>query len=296
MHSSNNPDKVIVVAEFTTNHIGNMNRLKTMIRYAKESGADMIKLQKRDLKTFYTADEMSKPYRSPFGKTFADYRYGIELTKEQFKMVDRECEKQGIQWFASVLDYPSYEFLKDFNMPLIKLPSTISNDRSYMKRIAKEYNGDIVISTGFTDTEYEKFILDLFGNKSNMLYLLQCTSAYPAPQEIIQLGVVRHYSKLSMQYPNIISGYSSHDPGALGCQMAVAAGAKMIEKHVKLGNLDWVHFDEVAVDMENGDFKIFVDQVRHAEKMCGSEIKSIKKEEHHKYHVKSKKDEYTVIK
>jgi hypothetical protein len=30
--------------------------------------------------------------------------------------------------------------------------------------------------------------------------------------------------------------------------MAVAAGARMIEKHVKIGDLDWVHFDGVAID------------------------------------------------
>ena len=40
--------------------------------------------------------------------------------------------------------------------------------------------------------------------------------------------------------------------------MAVAAGAVMIEKHVKLSSVDWSHFDEVALDLGTDEFKNFV--------------------------------------
>jgi N-acetylneuraminate synthase len=65
--------------------------------------------------------------------------------------------------------------------------------------------------------------------------------------------------------------------------MAVAAGARMIEKHVKFGDVSWAHFDQVAVDLVNGDFKRFVEEIRNAEIICGEEEKKIHATEHHKY-------------
>ena len=43
-----------IVAEITTNHQGDMGKLLKMISLAKESGADYVKLQKRDVETFYS--------------------------------------------------------------------------------------------------------------------------------------------------------------------------------------------------------------------------------------------------
>ena len=114
--------------------------------------------------------------------------------------------------------------------------------------------------------------------------MLQCSSSYPTPPEACQLSVVRHYDKIKDQVNGeLYPGYSSHDVGSLGCMLAVAAGARMVEKHVKLGNLDWVHFDGVALDLYDDQFKDFVKDVRRAEVMAGTETKKIHPSEHHKY-------------
>jgi sialic acid synthase SpsE len=276
--------KVIVVAEFTNNHIGDRKRLLKMIELAKESGADMIKLQKRDVDTFYTETELSKPYKSPYGNTLGDYRRGVELSEELFELVDIECRRLEIPWFVSVLDWNSYLFMQQFDVPLLKLPSTISNHKNYLLRVGDDFKGDLVISTGFTDTSYENFVLENFVSEDRNLFLLQCTSSYPTPPEACQVSVVRHYDELSTsKYPNLFSGYSSHDIGSLGCMLAVAAGAKMLEKHVKLGDLEWIHFDGVAIDLYNNRFKDFIHDVRKSELICGTKTKVIHSQEHHKY-------------
>ena len=107
----------------------------------------------------------------------------------------------------------------------------------------------------------------------------------PTPGDEVQIGVVRHYYKLSQKYKFIKAGFSSHDLGSLGSMLAIAAGAVMVEKHVKLGSAEWAHFDDVAVDLINGDFKKYVNDLRKAELMIGSEIKKIQPSEHHKYFI-----------
>ncbi|NUQ81820.1 MAG: N-acetylneuraminate synthase family protein [Bacteroidetes bacterium] len=273
---------VLIVAELTTNHFGDRMRLERMIRASKSAGADFIKLQKRDVDSFYTPDQLKSPYFSPFGNTFGDYRYQLELSKDDFAFVDQLCKEIGIGWFVSVLDEPSFYFMLDLKPAMIKLPSTISEKKDYLKFVAGHYHGDLVLSTGMTTMDYEQFVIENF-KTNNKLYLLQCNSAYPTPLHDCHIGVIRHYHELSRQYPRIIPGYSSHDLGWKASALAVAAGARMLEKHVKWGNTEWAHFDAVAVDLTTQAFTEYVDHVREAELIVGSEIKTIQSSEHHKY-------------
>ncbi|WP_294639493.1 N-acetylneuraminate synthase family protein [uncultured Aquabacterium sp.] len=284
-HASTRPDspnRVSIVAELTTNHFGDRTRLERMIRASKAAGADFIKLQKRDVAGFYTPEQLASPYVSPFGKTFADYRYQLELSKEDFLFVDQLCNEVGIGWFASVLDQVSFEFMQDLNPAMVKLPSTISEHTDYLKYVADTYDGAVVLSTGMTDAEYENFVLENF-SKCSQLYLLQCNSAYPTPLHDCNVGVVRHYHDLSLKHDRIIPGYSSHDFGWKASALAVAAGARMLEKHVKLGNTEWAHFDAVAVDLTTPAFKEYVDNIRETEMIVGESEKRINESEHHKY-------------
>ena len=139
------------------------------------------------------------------------------------------CRENEIIWSSSILDLESYNYMLKYDPYLIKLPSTISNHRNFLKKVASQTKIDIVVSTGYTDKEYENFILENFKTVEN-LFLLQCVSSYPAPPESCQISVIRHYSRLrNLNHNNIVPGYSSHDVGSLASQLAVAAGAKMIE-------------------------------------------------------------------
>lgn len=282
-----NESRIAVVAELTTNHFGDRVRLERMIRASKAAGANYVKLQKRDVSTFYTKDELASAYVSPFGNTFGEYRYQLELSFEDIQFVDQLCKKIGIGWFASVLDQASFEMMKSFTPAFIKLPSTISEHTNYLSYVADSYTGNLVLSTGMTDTQYEKFILKKF-SRCKSVYLLQCNSAYPTPLYDCNIGVVRHYHELSKRYPFVVPGYSSHDFGWMASTLAVAAGARMLEKHVKLGRTEWGHFDAVAVDLETTAFKEYVDKIREAEMIIGSETKSINQSENHKYRVQNK--------
>ena len=133
-----------------------------------------------------------------------------------------------------------------------------------------------------TGSDYEDWLLANFVN-CDKLYLLQCNSAYPTPNSDCNVAVVRHYQQLSEADPRIVPGYSSHDFGWLASALAIAAGGRMIEKHVKLGNTDWAHFDAVAVDLTTSDFRDYVAQLRAAEEMVGTGVKRVNPSEHHKY-------------
>ncbi|MCW3837122.1 N-acetylneuraminate synthase family protein [Sphingomonas canadensis] len=281
-HAVDGGSRAAIVAELTTNHFGDRTRLERMIRAARAAGADYVKLQKRDVESFYSKEQLDSAYVSPFGPTFRDYRNALELSLEDFGFVDDLCKSLGIKWFASVLDEPSFRFMLEIDPGIVKLPSTISEHTDYLAYVARNYRGEVVLSTGMTGQEYERWVLDTFVH-SPKLHLLQCNSAYPTPHRDCHVAVVRHYHELSRTEPRIVPGYSSHDHGWLASALAVAAGAQMLEKHVKLGNTEWAHFDAVAVDLTTPAFKEYVDRVREAEMIVGREEKQVTESEHHKY-------------
>lgn len=278
--------EVQITAEITTNHFGDRGRLERLIRASKAAGADFIKLQKRDVETFYTADQLSSPYVSPFGSTFGDYRRALELDKDDFRWVDELCRQLGIRWFVSILDQPSFEYMMDLEPELVKIPSTISEHTDYISYVSANYKGPLVLSTGMTDQNYERWILETFADQERV-YLLHCNSAYPTPDAHCNIGVVQHYAELADDHPHLVPGYSSHDHGWIASALAVAAGARMVEKHVKLGNTEWAHFDAVALDLTTKSFEEYVQQVRKAQVMLGSRTKRITESEHHKYSVRA---------
>lgn len=279
-----NPDHVLIVAELTNNHLGEADRLVEMIERSKESGADLIKVQKRDVDSFYSKEQLNSYYWSPYGTTLGDYRRGVELNDELLDLLQETCRKCDIDWFCSVLDYPSFEKIRPFKPKLIKIPSTISNHRDYHARLAASYHGPIVVSTGLTESEYVNHVLETY-SKNEVLYLLHCVSAYPTPRSECNVAVVNTYNALAVGNRRILPGYSSHDLGSTGCMLAVAAGARMLEKHVKLGNVDWIHFDKVAIDLTDDEFARFVSDIRMAEEMVGCGDKRVTASEHHKYTV-----------
>ena len=280
--SSKRDWSVSVIAEITTNHFGDRARLERMVRAAKAAGADYVKIQKRDVETFYSADQLNAPYKSPFGNTFGDYRRQLELSSDDFEFLETLCKRIGIFWFASILDLPSYHFIRELKPTLIKLPSTISEHTDYLAAVAQDADCGIVLSTGMTDRAFENWVLETF-NKVPNLYMMQANSAYPTPASDCNVAVVRHYHGLSRKYPYIIPAYSSHDEGWFGSALAIAAGARMIEKHVKFGNTEWAHFDAVALDLTTPDFRDYVTKLREAEVIVGAEEKSVAPSEHHKY-------------
>lgn len=274
--------QVLVTAEITTNHAGNLGQAKTMVRLAHSSGANLVKFQMRDVENFYSTEVLDGSYPSPFGKTFREYRNALELSDESFSELGELAKELGVGWFLSVLDEKSLDRAIGLGVTTIKIPGTMSRKRDFIRTVVDKFDGDLVFSTGMTSANYIEWLLDLVGERRR-IYLLHANSAYPTPTEDCNVRVVSSYSDLSDKFPNITPGYSSHDDGWFGSVLAVALGAKMIEKHVKLGSSETVHFDSVALDLATNEFRDYVDHIRKAELALGDGEKRITPSEHHKY-------------
>ena len=79
----------------------------------KNSNTTSIPLNKRDeLRT------------TPWGKmTYFEYKKKIEFSKNEYDEINSYCKLLGIDWSASAWDTKSIDFLTQYDLPFIKVPS-----------------------------------------------------------------------------------------------------------------------------------------------------------------------------
>lgn len=256
------------VAEMTINHLGNLNLLLRMVESAVKAGATSIKMQKKDVETFYSQEKLDRSYDSPYGKTYRDYRSTFEFDNgSDWCCFSVRCATRGIPWFVTLQDIPSLDFMLDhyrIYSHCLRFKIASSNARNWLfleelsRRVSKEY--EIVLSVaGSTLPEIEK-ALNFFSDHKR-IYLLHCVAEYPCPVERLRLGNIA-VLKREFGSDQVRIGYSGHEKGITGSIAAAALGAEMIERHFCLSRQSFVHHIECS--LEPDEFKQMVGEVGNA--------------------------------
>lgn len=235
--------KVHIIAEIGINHNGDLDIAKKLIRLAAVAGCDSVKFQKRNPDVCVPEHQKSVMRDTPWGRmTYLEYKYKVEFGKEEYDEIDRYCKENEIQWSASPWDLDSLEFLMQYDLPYIKLPSAHLTNVELLKA-CRETGKDIILSTGMSTVDEIDEAVKIFSwpPPKNKLTLLHCNSTYPAPIEELNLSCIntlreRYSDEL---YPNIDIGYSGHE-FRLGTSVAtVLLGATVIERHITLDRTMW---------------------------------------------------------
>ena len=224
--------KTYIIAEIGINHQGDINIAKKLIDIAAAAGCDAVKFQKRNPDVCVPEEQKSKP-RSWQGEnmTYLEYKYKIEFGKEEYDEIDRYCKQQDIAWSASPWDLDSLEFLMQYDLPFIKLPSAMLTNDELLKA-CKKTNKKVIISTGMsTLEEIEHAISILDGHERKHLYaVLHCNSTYPAPLNELNLSAIQ---TLKNEFQCEV-GYSGHELTLGTTVSSVLLGATILERHITL--------------------------------------------------------------
>ena len=274
------PKSLEIISEFTTNHQGNTEKLDILMKSCIDAKCKIIKFQRRDVGNFYDKKTLEKKYITPISKNFYQYRKNLEFNEEQLDLISYYKKKFDLKVIFSALDVKSYLELKQRKFKYFKIPSTISEHKKFINFLANERNQLTYISTGMTDQKYVNYILNKFKNQK--IVLMHAVSSYPTKFENINLNIVSKYKELAENNNKIRVGYSSHDIGFLGSMLAVAAGATVIEKHIKIGHTPWMHFDDTAIDAKL-ELPLFIENLNKTFVSLGDKKKKVYNFEHHKY-------------
>ncbi len=223
-----------VVAEIGHNHQGSVEKAKELFRAARDCGVDAVKLQKRDNRTLFTRAAYEAPYdnENSFGATYGEHREALELGRDEYLELQAFARELGLVFFATAFDGASADLLAELDVPAFKIASGDLGNTPLLRRVAS-FGKPLVLSTGGATIEDVDRAVDAVAGLNDQICLLQCTAAYPASVEELNLGVI---ATLRERYPDFVVGLSDHQDGIAMSLVAYMLGARVIEKHFTLSH------------------------------------------------------------
>jgi sialic acid synthase SpsE len=208
-----------IIAEIGINHNGEFDCAKDMILRARQCGADVAKFQVYDPETVLDREH-------PDIKPWWDLILQTQFTQAQWRELAAYCDEVGIEFFCSVFDMDDVDWLN----PLVKrwkIASRSMYDAELAEAIA-ETRKPVIVGWGYFD-----------GRNAAILYrrmakILYCVSKYPAPFEDHDFL----YGGRSVFRSGQFDGFSDHSQGTFLARVAMALGARIIEKHFTFDHFD----------------------------------------------------------
>ncbi len=208
-----------IVAEFTYNHFGDINRAKRMIVEAKKAGATCVKFELRNNDNYYRNNSEIRNRRSKY-----------EFSGEQISEFVAHCKKVNIGWFASVHDIDSLKKIIPFHPKYIKIASREARSFEFLKKVVEinKKKFPIIISTGaLTFTQIKKIALLM---RYERLTFLHTSCLYPSDIDDLNMNRIKKMKELF----DCKIGYSGHEEGFIPSLYACFLGVDYIERHFTL--------------------------------------------------------------
>jgi N-acetylneuraminate synthase len=266
-----------IVAEIGINHNGSIDIAKDLIRAAVHAGVNAVKFQKRTPALCVPTEQQNVMRETPWGYiSYMDYRGRVEFGEPEYREIDRFCRLNGIDWFASVWDEPSVEFIEMFSPVCYKVPSACLTDHDLLRCI-RSTGKPVILSTGMSTMVQIREAVSVLGEEN--LLITHATSTYPCDPEELNLRMI---PTLRENFSCPI-GYSGHEVGLVTTVVATALGACLVERHITLDRAMWG--GDQSASVEPGGFERLVKYIRVTEKSLGngekqvyeSELPSLKK-------------------
>ena len=238
-----------------------------MIRAAKKAGVDAVKFQKRTPLLCVPPEERNKMRETPWGYiTYLEYREHVEFGQKEYTRINELCKSLDIDWFASVWDEESIDFLEQFDPIAYKVPSASLTDIALVDKL-NATGRPIILSTGMSTMEEIRKSVSHFD--INRLAITHATSAYPCKPEELNLRMVQ---TLASEFDCPV-GYSGHETGLVPSAVAVGLGAHIIERHFTLDRAMWG--TDQSASVEPGGMERLVKYIRVTEKALGDGVKKV---------------------
>lgn len=240
-----NKNSTYIIAEAGQNHNGSMKMAKQLIDMTampvmdkafnlELEGINAIKFTKRDLTEELTKEAAEKVYDSPnaFARTYGEHREKLELSYEQHEELYHYSKDKELDFIETFTSPKTLKLLEKVDVKFIKVASRDLTNIQLIEEIGKT-KVPVILSTGMGGVEEIDRSLDVITKYHENIVILHCLSQYPAEYKNLNLNSIPY---LIERYPQYTIGYSDHSIGIVAPVLAIALGAKFIEKHITLNH------------------------------------------------------------
>ena len=236
-----------MIAEIGINHNGDMQIAKRLLDAAYACEWDCAKFQKRTPDLAVPEEQKQVLRETPWGTMpYIEYKKRVEFEKAEYDEIDNYCRQKPMDWSASPWDIPSLEFLLQYDIPFIKIPSAMNTNEEMIKK-ACESGKPVIISEGMSELDEMDKTVSWLEKYSNGDYIICHTnSTYPSPNNELNLRLIPEMKK---RYDCLV-GYSGHEANLEPSVIAAVLGACVIERHVTLSHEMWGSDQKASLEVQ----------------------------------------------
>ncbi len=258
---------VYVVAEISVNFNGSLDLAKELIEAAAQNGANAVKFQSFKAEEFVQNENLLYTYTEADGKKVTESQLDLfrrlELSEKWHPVLQNYTKQFGIEFFSSAADRSAVDLLTKLQVPVLKLASEDLINVALLEYISTAGH-PVFLSTGMAAKDEIDIALSILqAEPTSKIALLHCVSCYPAPLDELNL---REISSLHETY-NLPVGFSDHSDGTEAAPIAVALGARLIEKHFTLSKS--LPGPDHRFSADPSEFREMVSRIRDTEVMLG---------------------------
>lgn len=235
----NDESSCFIIAEIGSNHNKKKEIAYKLIDVAIEAGVDAIKFQTLKSTDIASNQVLANTYGeskiTDGKKIWSEVLEELVLPYEWHKDLFDYAKKRNIMVFSTPESIEAVELLEELEVPVYKIASMDITYKQLLIRVAKTKK-PVIISSGIaTINDINNAISILRENGSTEIALLHCVSEYPPKYEMMSLNIIKKYKNIF----DIPIGLSNHCQNNIIDGVAVALGARIIEKHITLDkNMD----------------------------------------------------------
>ena len=269
--------RCLVIAEAGVNHNGSEELAFKLVDAAVEAGADAVKFQTFKAERLVTLSGGKASYQQRNTGDGDQYSMlkALELSYDAHRRLADYSKLKGIEFLSTAFDEESAEFLIEVGIKRIKVPSGELTNLPFISFLA-EKNLPMILSTGMATLREIKDAVHIIKDVKKQfskyalgqwVSILHCTSNYPVQPGEVNLRAMQTIADTF----HLPVGYSDHTLGGFVAPLAVAMGARVIEKHFTLGRD--LRGPDHAASLEPYELKKMIADIRSVEIVLGSQSK-----------------------
>lgn len=217
-----------VIAEIGVNHDGSAERALQLTDAADEAGADAIKLQLFETDRLMSSAAKLAAYQAAAGETDPlDMLRRLELPINEMARVVERAHARGIHAIVTVFSVELVPIAETLPWDAYKSASPDIINRPLLEAMAAT-GKPLIVSTGASTMDEVSRAIEWLRPLRAPAAVLQCVSCYPTAPEDAALNAMNAFRPW---FDGPI-GYSDHTPDRDTGRLAVALGARILEKHL----------------------------------------------------------------
>ena len=263
-----------IIAEAGVNHNGSIDLARQLVDIAVDAGADAVKFQTFKAEEIATRSTPKSTYHlettgSDAKQSWFELLKSQELDDDAHEYLAKYCDDRDILFLSTPYDYESVDLLMNVGVAAIKVASTDTNNHPLLRYIAKT-GLPVILSTAMctlSEVQDAVAVLEEAGGKD--VVVLQCTGSYPTDKANLNILAMNTIAKAC----DVLPGFSDHSTDLTAGVIAVAAGARVYEKHFTISKeLDG---PDHRASLEPTELKDVISLIRQAEMMLGCREKVV---------------------